>query len=57
MERVWNASPMPGSIAFLAQGMLSPSTDNGVSKMPPTVRRDKIITHIGKMRVKFIVLF
>jgi hypothetical protein len=40
----------------LAQGVLGPSTDYGASKTPPTARRDEIITHIGKMRVKFEVL-
>jgi hypothetical protein len=48
MERAQDASPTPGSVASLVQGMLGPSTDNGVSKMPPTVRRDEIITHSGK---------
>ena len=57
MERAWNASPTPGSVTFLVQGVLGPSTDYGMSRTPPTVRRDEIITHIGKMRVKFIVLF
>jgi len=32
----------------LAQGMLGPSTDNGMSKMPPTVRRDERILTLGR---------
>ena len=41
----------PQSIMHLMQGVLGPSTDNDTSKMPPTVRRDKRDTHIGKMQV------
>ena len=56
MERAWCTSLTPQSVMHLAQGVLGPSTDYGASKTPPTVRRDEIITHIGKMRVKFEVL-
>jgi len=57
MERAQNVSPTPGSVTSLTQGMLGPSTDNGASKMPPTVRRDEIITHSGKLQVKLMSWF
>ena len=51
MERALCTSLTPQSVVHIAQGVLGPSTDNGMSKMPPTVRRDERDTHSGKMQV------